>query len=127
LLFAPHTLGRSAQATKNSDCLGSSTQELIMTEHANPHSMPTVPAGGFEPLNPLEPGYSDPGAAEFTQPVAPTAQLFFSLFHAARIFGKSPRTIRWWADMGHIRTIKIGHARFITEAEIQRLLRGEEG
>lgn len=61
-----------------------------MTERTNAHSTPTVLAGVFEPLNPLEPGYSDPDAAEFTQPVAPTAQLFFSLFQAARIFGKSP-------------------------------------
>jgi hypothetical protein len=98
-----------------------------MTERTNAHSTPTVLAGVFEPLNPLEPGYLDPDAAEFSQPVAPTAQLFFSLFQVARIFGKSPRTMRWWADTGRIRTIKIGSARFITKAEIQRLLNGDEG
>jgi hypothetical protein len=40
-----------------------STRELIMTERNNVHFTPTVPAGAFQPLNPLEPGYSDSSAA----------------------------------------------------------------
>lgn len=49
-------------------------------------------------------------------------QQFFSLCsEGARIFGKSARTMRWWADTGRIKTVKIGSARFITEAEILRL------
>jgi len=64
---------------------------------------------------------------EWVSPVAPISQRFFSLFQAAQVFGKSARTIRWWADTGRIRTVKIGCARFVTETEIQRLIAGDEG
>jgi hypothetical protein len=89
------------------------------------------PAGGFEPFEAFDlpnPNPSpNPDALETVQVVDPTSQRFFTLSQACKIFGKTPRTMRWWADTGRIHTVKIGHARFITEAEIQRLLRGEEG
>lgn len=65
-------------------------------------------------------------SVELTQQVTQVSQRFFSLFQASQAFGKSPRTLRWWADTGRIRTIKIGRARFVTEAEIQRLIAGHQ-
>jgi hypothetical protein len=67
----------------------------------------------------------DAPGPEPAQAAAPMAQRFFSLSsQAGKIFGKSPRTMRWWADTGRVHTVKIGSSRFVTEAEIQRLQRG---
>ena len=92
-------------------------------------------AGGAEPFEArniavLNPGHT-PGpnlaAPEPAQAAHPMAQRFFTLSQAGKIFGKTARTMRWWADTGRVRTIKIGASRFVTEAEIQRLLTGGEG
>jgi excisionase family DNA binding protein len=65
-------------------------------------------------------------AAELQSP-APVRELprFYSYAEVAAAFGKSTRTIRWWVKSGHIKAIKIGQARLISEAEILRVANGE--
>lgn len=55
------------------------------------------------------------------------APRFFTYAEVACSFGRSPRTVRWWVKSGRLKAIKIGAARFIPEAEIERLLAGGEG
>jgi hypothetical protein len=52
------------------------------------------------------------------------ARRVYSLTAVARIFGRTARTLRWWAATGRIRTIQIGQKRFVTDTEIHRLLAG---
>ncbi|WBO60408.1 MULTISPECIES: helix-turn-helix domain-containing protein [unclassified Acidocella] len=54
-------------------------------------------------------------------PAAMPAAQYLTYAEAARIFGRSPRTIRYWVAQGHLRAIRIGHARLIPFSEIQRL------
>ena len=99
----------------------------------------STPTGGFKPFGAFDLEYLSPGsnpgsnpdpdldAPEPAQAADPLAQRFFTLSQAGKIFGKTPRTMRWWADTGRVRTVKIGVARFITETEIERLQRGGDG
>jgi hypothetical protein len=104
-----------------------------MVKHTDDHLTQLPRIDGTKPFEALE--YLAPGsntgpdldAPEPAQAADPMAQRFFNLSQAGKIFGKTPRTMRWWADTGRVRTIKIGASRFITEAEIQRLLTGGEG
>ena len=57
-------------------------------------------------------------------PPDPLARRVYSLSEVAKIFGRTARTLRWWAATGRIRTIQIGQKRFVTDTEIQRLLTG---
>jgi excisionase family DNA binding protein len=52
---------------------------------------------------------------------------FYSYAEVAEMFGKSPRTIRWWVTTNRIRAIRIGGSRSIPKAEILRLATGGEG
>ncbi|NNM57538.1 MAG: helix-turn-helix domain-containing protein [Acidocella sp.] len=106
-----------------------------MKKPTDDHHTQNTSTGAVEPydafdLEHLCPG-SNPGpdldAPELAPATDPLAQRFFTLSQAGKIFGKTPRTMRWWADTGRVRTVKIGAARFITEAEIERLQRGGEG
>ena len=89
---------------------------------------PTDGAEGFEEAGQE---YSNPGPnfdeSEPAQAADPLAQRFFTLSQAGKIFGKTARTMRWWADTGRVRTVSIGRSRFVTAAEIQRLQNGGEG
>ncbi len=73
--------------------------------------------------DPCVESYADPPAA----PERGLAQRFFTLSEAGRIFGKSARTMRSWADGGQLRTVSIGRVRYVTEAEIARLAHGGDG
>ena len=106
-----------------------------MSKYTDDHPAHPPRLDGTDPfetrdLKHLCPG-SSPGpdldAPEHAQAADPLAQRFFALAQAGKIFGKTARTMRWWADTGRVRTIKIGASRFVTEAEIQRLLTGGEG
>ena len=106
-----------------------------MSKYTDDHPAHPPRLDGTDPfetrdLKHLCPG-SNPGpdldAPELAPATDPVAQRFFTLPQAGKIFGKTPRTMRWWADTGRVRTIKIGASRFVTEAEIQRLLTGGEG
>jgi Helix-turn-helix domain len=57
-------------------------------------------------------------------PPDPLARRAYSLAEAARIFGLTARTLRWWAATGRIRTVQIGQKRFVSDMEIHRLLTG---
>ena len=95
-----------------------------MTKPAEiPHMMRAF-EGADEPFDPPYPNLDEAPPASASDP---TSRRFFSLSEAGKIFGKTPRTMRWWADTGRIRTVKIGPSRFVTEAEIQRLQGGGEG
>lgn len=102
-----------------------------MTKHTFDQYTKNAPAGGIEPFEAFDPQRSNSGLdfdePEPVQATDPLAQRFFTLSEAGKIFRKTPRTMRWWADTGRIRTVKIGTTRFITEAEIQRLQAGGEG
>jgi hypothetical protein len=100
-----------------------------MTKPTDDHHTQNTRAEVFKPFETFDRPYANPGfdEPEPAQAAAPMAQRFFSLSHAGKIFGKSPRTMRWWADTGGVRTVKIGSTRFITEAEIQRLQNCGEG
>jgi hypothetical protein len=100
-----------------------------MTKPTDDHHTQNTRAGVFEPFENIDRPYANPGfdEQEPAQAAALMAQRFFSLSRAGKIFEKSPRTVRWWADTGRVRTVKIGSSRFITEAEIQRLQHGGEG
>ena len=106
-----------------------------MAKRAADHHRQSLPFHGGEPFEGQDQDYVGPGsnpgsdlaAPEAAQALAPLAQRFFTLAQAGKIFGKTPRTMRWWADTGRIRTVKIGAARFITAAEIERLQAGGEG
>jgi hypothetical protein len=54
----------------------------------------------------------------------PPARRVYSLSEVARVFGRTTRTLRWWAATGRIRTIQIGQKRFVADTELQRLLSG---
>jgi hypothetical protein len=106
-----------------------------MPKHTNDLHAHHLLSDGAEASEGLGLGYLNPGPnpgpdLEEPEPAIaadPLAQRFFTLFTAGKIFGKSPRTMRWWADTGRIRSVKIGASRFITAAEIERLQRGGEG
>jgi len=70
---------------------------------------------------------ADATAMPHADTAAGPARRFFSLSEAGRIFGKSARTMRSWADGGQLRTVSIGRVRYVTEAEIARLANGGEG
>jgi excisionase family DNA binding protein len=54
--------------------------------------------------------------------VKPSAEpLFLTYAQVARIFGRSPRTVRLWVASGRLHAIRIGRARLIPRAEIERL------
>jgi hypothetical protein len=78
------------------------------------------PAGGFEPFEACDLPYPNPDALEPVQEVDAMAQRIFTLSQAGKIFGKSPRTMRWWADMGHIWRKQYLHRSF-SEEMIRRL------
>ncbi len=90
--------------------------------------------GGVAPHDAFDLGYlsassslgPDLAAPEPAQ-AAPLAQRCLPLSQAGKIFGKTARTMRWWADTGRVRTIKIGATRFVTAVEIERILCGGEG
>lgn len=70
------------------------------------------------------------GAAAFDQIEAAANALgpvkkFLTYAEAGRIFGRSPRTVRLWVASGHLRAIRIGRARLIPLAEIERLALGD--
>ena len=56
----------------------------------------------------------------------PTGPRFYPYAEVAKMFCRSVRTVRWWVKSGHLKAIKIGQARYIPEAEIQRLQSGGE-
>ena len=96
-----------------------------MTKSTNDHHTQDAPAAAFNPPYPNPSPH--PGKPEPAQAADPMAQVFFTLSQAGKFFGKGPRTMRWWADTGRIRTIKIGGSRHVTKAEIERLQNGGEG
>jgi hypothetical protein len=95
-----------------------------MTKYPNGQ---TNSGGEFEEFD--QPGLdgSTSESAVVSETVKPLSQLFFSLLEVSKIFGKSGRTIRWWADTGRLKTVKIGRARHVTDAEIARLANSGEG
>jgi hypothetical protein len=102
-----------------------------MSKPSENHHLPNVPTRDPEPFEAFSRGYTSPNP-DVDEPKSvpathPLAQSFFTLAQAGKIFGKTPRTMRWWADTGRIQSIKIGASRFVTEAEIQRLQAGEGG
>jgi hypothetical protein len=50
----------------------------------------------------------------------------FGVREVAKIFGRSPRTVRWWVQTGRLNTFAIGRSKYVSEAEIQRLIAGGE-
>jgi hypothetical protein len=106
-----------------------------MAKHTDEHHTLNAPTDCIEPSKALGQEYLNPDpnrGPDLDEPEpapAPTrlAQRFFTLAQAGKLFGKTPRTMRWWADTGRIRTIKIGASRFITEVEIERLQSSREG
>jgi excisionase family DNA binding protein len=54
---------------------------------------------------------------------------FMSIIEVAAMFGRSPRTIRWWLAEGRLPHVRIGGAKFIPRVAIERLIcgSGEEG
>lgn len=64
---------------------------------------------------------SEAGALEL-QPSEPNP--FMSFAQVAALFNRSPRTVRWWVASGRLPHIKIGGAKFIPRAAIDRLIGG---
>jgi excisionase family DNA binding protein len=56
------------------------------------------------------------------QAAAPTLPRMFSIAEIAEMFGRAPRTIRSWIADGRLQAVKIGHAVFIPQAQIDALL-----
>jgi excisionase family DNA binding protein len=52
---------------------------------------------------------------------------FYTYAAIAKMFGRTPRTVRWWVKSGRLRAVKIGCARFIPETELHRLNSDGEG
>ncbi|OYV37140.1 MAG: hypothetical protein B7Z80_13675 [Rhodospirillales bacterium 20-64-7] len=67
--------------------------------------------------------------AEITSeaPVSPSEPRFYSYADVAKIFSRTPRTVRWWVKSGRLKAIKIGCARYIPDTEIYALKGQPEG
>jgi len=52
---------------------------------------------------------------------------FYSVAEVAKAFGRSSRTIRWWEQTGRLKTFAVGRSKYVSEAEIRRLMGGGEG
>jgi len=52
---------------------------------------------------------------------------FHSVAEVAKAFGRSSRTIRWWEQTGRLKTFAVGRSKYVSEAEIQRLMKSGEG
>jgi excisionase family DNA binding protein len=65
-----------------------------------------------------------PSEADSLEPHLPGLNPFLSFAQVAAMFGRSPRTVRWWVASGRLPHIKIGGAKFIPRAAIDRLIGG---
>ncbi len=68
--------------------------------------------------------HPDPSETDYGEP---ERQRFYSLVEVAKAFGRSPRTIRWWVNTGRLKTFAIGRSKYVSEAELERLMAGGEG
>jgi excisionase family DNA binding protein len=49
-----------------------------------------------------------------------------TLKEAARLLGRDPRTVTRWANAGDVDSIRLGGRRYISQAEVERILRARE-
>jgi hypothetical protein len=66
-------------------------------------------------------------ASQLVQPDLPPPALprMLSIVEVAQVFGRQPRTVRWWIASGRIAVVRIGRTPFVSEAELRRLTEPE--
>lgn len=85
---------------------------------SQPQLISSVPAVSDE-----DGGRAEDGAAPARRQ-DPDQSPFMSIAEAAAMFDRAPRTVRWWLASGRLPHVKIGGAKFIPRAAIDRLIDG---
>jgi excisionase family DNA binding protein len=57
-------------------------------------------------------------------PARPDPRMFMSIAEVAALFGRAPRTVRWWLAEGRLPVVRVGRAKFIPRAAVERLVGG---